>query len=47
MKYSLKRGAYNFQFYFEHDTKNAGLNFTIFRPSLKGLGKEFKFQKNL
>ncbi|WP_288225757.1 DUF3769 domain-containing protein, partial [uncultured Prochlorococcus sp.] len=42
-KYSLNwnRRAYNFQVYFEQDTKNAGLNFTIFGQSFKGLGKEF------
>ena len=42
-KYSLNwnRRAYNFQVYFEQDTKNAGLNFTIFGPPIKGLGKEF------
>ena len=42
-KYSLNwnRRAYNFQIYFEQDTKNAGLNFTIFGPSFKGLGKQF------
>ena len=42
-KYSLNwnRRAYNFQFYFEQDTKNAGLNFTIFGPPFKGLGKQF------
>ena len=42
-KYSLNwnRRAYNFQFYFEQDTKNAGLNFTIFGPSFNGMGKEF------
>ena len=42
-KYSLNwnRRAYNFQFYFEQDTKNAGLNFTIFGPPFNGLGKEF------
>jgi hypothetical protein len=42
-KYSLNwnRRAYNFQVYFEQDTKNAGLNFTIFGAPLKGLGKEF------
>ena len=42
-KYSLNwnRRAYNFQIYFEQDTKNAGLNFTIFGPSFKGLSKEF------
>ena len=42
-KYSLNwnRRAYNFQVYYEQDTKNAGLNFTIFGPPFKGLGKEF------
>ena len=42
-KYSLNwnRRAYNFQVYFEQDTKNAGLNFTIFGSPFKGLGKEF------
>ena len=42
-KYSLNwnRRAYNFQVYFEQDTKNAGLNFTIFGAPFKGLGKEF------
>ncbi len=42
-KYSLNwnRRAYNFQIYFEQDTKNAGLNFTIFGMPFKGLGKEF------
>ena len=42
-KYSLNwnRRAYNFQVYFEQDTKNAGLNFTIFGPTIKGLGKQF------
>ncbi len=42
-KYSLNwnRRAYNFQFYFEQDTKNAGLNFTIFGAPFNGLGKEF------
>ena len=42
-KYALNwnRRAYNFQVYFEQDTKNAGLNFTIFGPPFKGLGKEF------
>ena len=42
-KYSLNwnRRAYNFQFYFEQDTKNAGLNFTIFGLPFKGLGEQF------
>ena len=42
-KYSLNwnRRAYNFQVYLEQDTKNAGLNFTIFGTPFKGLGKEF------
>ncbi len=42
-KYSLNwnRRAYNFQFYFEQDTKNTGLNFKIFRPPIRGLGKQF------
>jgi len=42
-KYSVNwnRRAYNFQIYFEQDTKNAGLNFTIFGAPIKGLGKEF------
>ena len=42
-KYSLNwnRRAYNIQVYFEQDTKNAGLNFTIFGSPFKGLGKEF------
>ncbi len=42
-KYSLNwnRRAYNFQVYFEQDTKNAGLNFTIFGLPFNGLGKEF------
>ncbi len=42
-KYSLKwnRRAYNLQLYYEQDTKNAGLNFTIFGLPFNGLGKEF------
>ena len=42
-KYSLNwnRRAYNFQVYLEQDTKNAGLNFTIFSLPFNGLGKEF------
>lgn len=42
-KYSLNwnRRAYNFQVYFEQDTKNAGLNFKIFGPAFKGLDEEF------
>ena len=42
-KYSLNwnRRAYNFQVYFEQDTKNAGLNFTIFGLPFNELGKEF------
>ena len=42
-KYSLNwnRRAYSFQVYFEQDTKNAGLNFTIFGLPFNGLGKEF------
>ena len=42
-KYALNwnRRAYNLQVYFEQDTKNAGLNFTIFGPPFNGLGKEF------
>jgi len=42
-KYSLNwnRRAYNFQLYYEQDTKNAGLNFTIFSLPFNGLGKEF------
>ena len=42
-KYSLNwnRRAYNLQIYFEQDTKNAGLNFTIFGPPFNGLGKVF------
>ena len=42
-KYSLNwnRRAYNLQIYFEQDTKNAGLNFTIFSPPFNGLGKIF------
>ena len=42
-KYSLNwnRRAYNFQIYYEQDTKNAGLNFTIFGLPFNGLGKEF------
>ncbi len=42
-KYSLNwnRRAYNLQLYYEQDTKNAGLNFTIFGLPFNGLGKEF------
>ena len=42
-KYSLNwnRRAYNFQIYYEEDTKNAGLNFTIFGMPFDGLGKKF------
>ena len=42
-KYTLNwnRRAYNFQIYFEQDTKNAGLNFTIFGTPFNGLGREF------
>ena len=42
-KYSLNwnRRAYNFQLYFEQDTKNAGVNFTIFGLPFNGLGKDF------
>ncbi len=42
-KYALNwnRRAYNFQFYYEEDTKNAGFNFTIFGMPFDGLGKIF------
>ena len=42
-KYSLNwnRRAYNLELYYEQDTKNAGLNFTIFGLPFNGLGKEF------
>ena len=42
-KYSLNwnRRAYNFQVYFEQDTKNASLNFTLFGPTIKGSGRQF------
>ena len=42
-KYALNwdRTAYNFQIYFEQDTKNTDLNFTILGGVFKGLGKEF------
>ena len=42
-KYSLNwnRRAYNLQLYYEQDTKNAGLNFTIFGLPFNGFGKEF------
>ena len=42
-KYSLNwnRRAYNLQLYYEQDTKNAGLNFTIFGLPFNGLVKEF------
>ena len=42
-KYSLNwnRRAYNLQLYYEQDTKNAGLNFTIFGLPFNGLSKEF------
>ena len=42
-KYSLNwnRRAYNLQLYYEQDTKNAGLKFTIFGTPFNGLGREF------
>ena len=42
-KYSLNwnRRAYNFQIYYEDDTKNAGFKFTIFEMPFDGLGKNF------
>lgn len=42
-KYALNwnRRDYNFQVYFQQDTKNADLNFTIWGGAFKALGKEF------